>query len=87
MPVRFLGHHKVESELGAGGMGVVLHAADSRLGRRVALKLLREDFVRDPERLARFEREARVLASLNHTNTAAIHGIEKAAGVTLLVLE
>jgi serine/threonine-protein kinase len=82
-----LGHYKIEGELGAGGMGLVLAATDSRLGRRVAIKLLHETFLGDPDRLARFDREARVLASLNHSNIAAIHGLEKADDVTFLVLE
>jgi serine/threonine-protein kinase len=87
MPDRFLGHYQIEGELGAGGMGVVFAATDSRLGRRVAIKLLHETFLSDPERLSRFEREARVLASLNHPNVATIHGLEKAGDVTFLVLE
>ena len=87
MSDRWLGHYKIEGELGAGGMGLVLAATDSRLGRRVAIKLLHETFLGDPERLARFDREARVLASLNHANIAAIHGLEKSGDVTFLVLE
>jgi serine/threonine-protein kinase len=87
MPDRLLGHYKIEGELGAGGMGVVLAATDSRLGRRVAVKLLHDVFLRDPDHLARFEREACVLASLNHANIAAIHGLERSGDVTFLVLE
>jgi serine/threonine protein kinase len=82
-----LGHYKLESQLGAGGMGVVYQATDTRLGRQVAIKLLHESHLKDPERRARFEREARVLASLNHPNIAAIHGLEEAGGVKFLVLE
>ncbi len=62
------------------GMGVVYRAADSKLGRQVAIKVLPESYARDPERLARFEREARLLAALNHPNIAAIHGLEEAGG-------
>ncbi len=82
-----LGHYKIEEQLGAGGMGVVYRAADSKLGRQVAIKVLPESYARDPERLARFEREARLLAALNHPNIASIHGLEEAGGVRYLVLE
>jgi len=82
-----LGQYVVESKLGEGGMGVVYEGTDTRLGRKVALKLLHEAVVRDAERMARFQREARVLASLNHANIAAIHGLEEADGQTFLVLE
>ena len=82
-----LGHYRIEDQLGAGGMGVVYRATDSKLGRQVAIKVLPEKFARDPERLARFEREARLLAALNHPNIAAIHGLEEAGGVHYLVLE
>ena len=61
-----LAHYKVTAALGAGGMGEVWRAEDEKLGREVALKVLPEEFARDPERMARFEREAKVLASLNH---------------------
>ena len=74
-----LGPYEVLSALGAGGMGEVYRARDTKLGRDVALKILPEVFARDPDRLARFEREAQVLASLNHPNIAAIHGLEESA--------
>ena len=82
-----LGAYEILAPVGAGGMGEVYRARDSRLDRDVAIKVLPEAFVRDPERLARFEREARVLASLNHSNIAAIYGFEQADGVPFLVLE
>src|SRR6516165_7374317 len=80
-------HYQVESELGAGGMGEVYRATDTRLGRSVALKILPDIFARDEERVARFEREARVLASLNHPNIAVLHGFERADGKQFLVME
>ena len=73
-----LGNYAVVALLGAGGMGEVYRAHDARLGRDVAIKILPHAFTTDPERLARFEREARVLASLNHPHIAGIHGIEQA---------
>jgi eukaryotic-like serine/threonine-protein kinase len=82
-----LGHYRIEEELGAGGMGVVYRATDGKLGRQVAIKVLPEVFARHPERLTRFEREARMLAALNHPNIAAIHGLEECGGVHYLVLE
>src|SRR5712664_2264482 len=82
-----LGSYEVVALLGAGGMGEVYRAHDTRLGRQVAVKILPEPFARDPERLARFEREAHVLASLNHPNIAAIYGLEETDGVRALVLE
>jgi eukaryotic-like serine/threonine-protein kinase len=82
-----VGQYDVQSLLGAGGMGRVYRARDTRLGRNVALKLLPPEWTGDPDRLARLEREARLLASLNHPNIATIHGIEDAAGLRALVLE
>ena len=82
-----LGHYRIEAKLGEGGMGVVYRAVDTHLGRAVAIKVLPQAFARDPERLARFEREAQVLASLNHPNIAAIYGLEQAGDVRYLVLE
>lgn len=84
---RRLGIYQVQSLLGAGGMGEVYRARDTRLGRDVAVKILPRAFTSDSERLARFEREARVLASLNHPNIGAIYGLEEAEGVRALVLE
>ena len=82
-----IGPYEVLSPLGAGGMGEVYRANDSRLRRAVAIKVLPDEVARDPERLARFEREAHVLASLNHPNIASIYGIEESDGVRCLVLE
>ena len=82
-----LAHYEVIDQVGAGGMGTVFRARDTKLGRDVALKLLPEDFARDPERLARFRREAKVLASLNHANIASIHGLEEADGHVFLIME
>src|SRR4029453_14838983 len=74
-----LGPYEIVSAVGAGGMGEVYRARDTRLGRDVAIKVLPESFANDPERLARFEREAQLLASLNHPNIATIHGLEEGA--------
>ena len=82
-----LGSYHVSALLGTGGMGEVYRARDEALGRDVALKILPSAFARRPERLARFEREARVLAALNHPHIAAIYGVVEAAGVRALVLE
>ena len=71
-----IAHYRVLEKIGAGGMGEVYRAHDTRLGRNVALKVLPEAFARDAERMARFEREAKVLASLNHPNIASIYGFE-----------
>jgi eukaryotic-like serine/threonine-protein kinase len=84
---RRLGVYHVQERIGAGGMGEVYRARDTRLGRDVAIKILPQVFTADPDRLARFEREARVLASLNHPNIGAIYGLEEADGVRGLVLE
>src|SRR6516164_3938471 len=80
-----LAHYRIISKLGEGGMGEVWRAADTRLGRDVAIKILPTSFARDPARMARFEREAQVLASLNHPNIAAIYGVEENAIVMELV--
>lgn len=68
-----LGHYQITNDLGKGGMGEVFQAKDQVLGRNVAIKILPEEFARDADRIARFQREAKVLASLNHPNIAAIH--------------
>ena len=82
-----LGHYDVTAKIGEGGMGEVYRARDTKLDRDVALKILPEAFTQDPDRLARFEREAKVLASLNHPNIAAIYGLEEADSIRALVLE
>jgi serine/threonine-protein kinase len=82
-----LAHFKVTGKLGEGGMGEVYRAEDTKLGREVAIKVLPEAFTQDPERLARFEREAQLLASLNHPNIGAIYGLEEADDKRFLVLE
>jgi tetratricopeptide (TPR) repeat protein len=81
------GVYSILGPLGSGGMGEVYRAFDTRLGREVAIKTLPEEFSRDPERLARFEREARMLAALNHPSIAAIYGLEEADGVRFIVME
>ncbi len=80
-------HYKVNSKLGEGGMGEVWRAEDTKLGREVAMKMLPVAFAQDPERLARFEREARVLASLSHANLAAVYGLEDVGGERYLIME
>src|SRR5467141_4508530 len=82
-----LGPYGILSALGAGGMGEVYRARDSKLNRDVALKILSDAFASDPERLARFTREAQTLAALNHPNIAHIHGLEESGGVRTLVME
>ena len=82
-----IGPYEITAAIGAGGMGEVYRATDARLGRVVALKAMHSLFAVDPERVSRFEREAQLLASLNHPNIAAIHGLEEAAGEKYLVLE
>ena len=82
-----LGAYEVTAQIGIGGMGEVYRARDTRLKRDVALKILPELFATDPERLARFQREAEVLASLNHPNIAHVYGLEQADGVQALVME
>src|SRR5213593_2390042 len=84
---RQIAHYEILDKLGAGGMGVVYKARDTRLDRLVAIKLLPEGFAGDRERLARFGREARLLATLNHPNIASIYGLEEADGKPFLVLE
>src|ERR1700686_4393827 len=82
-----LGSYEVVTPIGAGGMGEVLQAHDGKLGRDVAIKVLTAAFVHDVERLARFQREARMLAALNHPNIATIYGLEQSEGAHYLVME
>src|SRR6266849_2648834 len=82
-----LGTYEILGALGAGGMGEVYRARDTKLDRDVAIKVLPASLAADPDRLARFEREARLLASLNHPNIGAIYGVEESGGITALVLE
>ena len=84
-PGERVGHYKIVTMIGKGGMGEVYRAHDTKLGRDVAIKVLPSSLVADLERLARFEREARVLAALNHPNIAAIYGLEDHAIVMELV--
>jgi Tol biopolymer transport system component len=82
-----LGVYEIVTPIGEGGMGQVYRATDTLLGRQVAIKILPDAFAADPDRMARFEREARTLASLNHPNIAAIYGFEKSTGLHALVME
>src|SRR5260370_15950297 len=82
-----LGPYEIQAPLGAGGMGEVYRARDTKLGRDVAIKILPHVFTSDPERLARFERESRMLAALNHPHIRAIYGCQDAEHVHALVLE
>ena len=82
-----LAHYEITAAIGKGGMGEVYQATDRKLGRNVAIKVLPEEFAQDTERVARFEREAKLLASLNHPNIAAIYGLEQSEGTRFLVLE
>ncbi len=82
-----LGPYEIAAQIGAGGMGEVYQATDTNLARQVAIKVLPESVAGDAERLARFQREAEVLAALNHPNIAQIHGLEKSAGTIALVME
>ena len=86
-PGRALLHYRLVSRLGEGGMGVVWKAEDTALDREVAIKLLPDAFAADAERLSRFEREAKLLASLNHPNVAAVYGLHEAGGVRFLAME
>src|ERR1700681_4622565 len=86
-PGEKLGPYEILAPIGAGGMGEVYRAKDTKLDREVAIKVLPAALAQDPERLARFEREAKVLASLNHPNIAQIFGIEDSGGVRALVME
>ena len=86
-PGTTLAHYEILELIGKGGMGEVYRAKDSKLGRDVAIKVLPDEFAENEERLARFQREAKVLASLNHPGIAAIHGLEESEGTHYLVLE
>ena len=87
MTEQSIAHYRILEKIGQGGMGEVYRASDTKLHRDVAIKLLPEVFASDPERMARFSREAQVLASLNHPNIAAIHGLEEGDGRRALVME
>ena len=76
-PQSSIAHYRIIEKIGEGGMGTVYRAADTRLNRDVAIKVLPEEFAENADRLARFTREAQVLASLNHPSIAAIHGVEQ----------
>jgi Tol biopolymer transport system component/tRNA A-37 threonylcarbamoyl transferase component Bud32 len=82
-----MGRYEIVALIGQGGMGEVYSARDVRLGRQVAIKILSQEFTADPERVTRFEREARILAALNHPHIATIHGVEDSAGRSALVME
>ena len=82
-----IGPYEVTAQIGVGGMGEVYRATDTNLKRAVAIKVLPESVASDTERLARFQREAEVLAALNHPNIAAIYGLERSGGMTALVME
>jgi len=84
-PPTTIAHYRISAKLGEGAMGEVYRATDTKLGREVAIKLIPEDFAKDPQRMPRFTREAQVLASLNHPNIAAIYGVEDRALIMELV--
>jgi len=85
LPMTSIAHYRITSKLGEGGMGAVYRATDTKLNREVAVKVLPDSFAADPDRLARFSREAQILASLNHPNIATIHGVEEGALIMELV--
>src|ERR1043165_7063545 len=85
MSPQSIAHYRIVSKLGEGGMGAVYRATDTKLNRDVAIKVLPDAFAQDADRMARFEREAQMLASLNHPNIAAIYGVEERALVMELV--
>ena len=82
-----LGAYEILTLIGSGGMGEVYRATDTKLHRDIAIKVLPSEVAADPDRLARFDREAHVLASLNHPNIAHIHGVDESAGVPALIME
>src|SRR5947207_4448853 len=84
-PQQIIAHYRLTSKLGEGGMGAVYRATDTKLNREVAIKVLPDAFSADPDRMARFTREAQVLALLNHPNIAAIYGVEERAIVLELI--
>jgi Tol biopolymer transport system component len=84
---QMISHYSIVEKIGKGGMGEVFRAKDQKLGRDVAIKVLPEEFARDADRVARFQREAKLLASLNHSNIASIYGLEESDGTNFLVLE
>src|SRR3954453_8317970 len=84
-PEQSIAHYRITGKLGEGGMGAVYRATDTKLNRDVAIKVLPDAFSQDPDRMARFAREAQVLASLNHPNIATIHGVEERALIMELV--
>jgi serine/threonine protein kinase len=84
---RTISHYRIAAMIGAGGMGEVYRATDTKLGRDVALKVIPREFTREAQHMARFQREAQLLASLNHPNIASIYGLEESAGVRALVME
>ena len=84
-PQRTIAHYQITAKLGEGGMGEVWRATDTKLNRDVAIKILPEALAQDADRMARFQREAHVLASLNHPNIAVIHGVEERALILELV--
>ena len=86
-PGQMLAHYRLERKIGEGGMGVVYAAEDTRLGRRVALKVLPAEMADDASRKARFEREARAIAALNHPNIVTLHSVEEAGGISFLTME
>ena len=84
---RTLAHYRISAAIGAGGMGEVYRATDTKLGRDVALKVLPAEMATDPERLERFQREARAVAALNHPHIVTIHSVEEADGIHFLTME
>jgi serine/threonine protein kinase len=81
-----LAHYEITAQLGKGGMGEVYQAKDQKLGRDVAIKVLPEELAKDPDRAARFQREAKLLASLNHPNIAAIYGLEESTATPITLI-
>ena len=86
-PGQTLSHYRLVEKIGEGGMGVVWKATDTSLQREVAIKILPEAVAADAERLARFEREAKLLATLNHPNIAAVYGLHEAEGIHFIAME